>query len=61
MVLYMTNLEDKLFHIALDIINDVCPMQPKDYLCKKQLEYDESICNRCMSNYLFDVINRRCY
>ena len=59
MVLFLTYLEDKLFHIALDIINDVCPRQPKDYLCKKQLEYDEGICNRCMSNYLFGVINRR--
>lgn len=57
MVLLLTYLENKLFHIALDIINDVCPMQPKDYLCKKQLEYDDSICSICVSNYLYRVIN----
>lgn len=48
-----------LLRCGLMILRDECPPNPDRYLCKESEFYDESACERCWSQYLFDVCNGR--
>lgn len=46
-----------VFDCALQILHDGCPFHRKAYLCDQQEDYDDGMCERCWTNYLFDVAN----
>lgn len=53
----MDPLSDRLFHCCLDILEDRCPRDRIEYLCKYSEEYDETACQRCWTSYLFRIMN----
>ncbi len=55
----MDRTTDRLFHCCLDILNDRCPSDRKEYLCMKSEEFDETACTRCWSLFLFRVLNNQ--
>ena len=46
-----------LFSAALSCLYDKCPSDSSCYMCKKSEDYDETICERCWSDYLFKLVN----
>lgn len=53
----MMTREKLLADCAIRILNDVCPPDPDQWYCKRSEEYDDEICTRCWTAYLYRVLN----
>ena len=49
----------RVVDLALEILYNLCPEDPADYLCAGAEELDEEICVRCWERLLFRAINGR--
>ena len=52
------NKEQLLFEAALDCLYDLCPADEEFHLCNGSEEYDEEICTRCWSAYIYYLVNK---
>lgn len=55
----MTQKNKRLFDAARLILNDGCPPDPKQYICRVSECFDETACTRCWDEYLFRIVNAR--
>lgn len=46
-----------LLQLAIAILRDECPPDTTMYLCERSEEYDDEICVRCWTTYLFWAAN----
>ena len=46
-----------LLDAGLDILHDLCPRDEDVHLCNLAEDYDDDICTRCWSDYLFRIAN----
>ena len=47
----------ELFDASLDVLFDYCPKDENAHLCNRSEDYDDEICTRCWSDYLFRIVN----
>lgn len=48
-----------LFKAARLILEDGCPPDPKQYICRVSECFDETACTRCWDEYLLRIVNAR--
>ena len=46
-----------LLEAAFTLLHDGCPKSPCHHLCDECDEYDETACERCWTECLFDIAN----